>query len=185
MRMVLRSDFRSFSADWGSMLDTAKAQGFTTVRIYGAECNAFSLAGAAAKARGMKVLAGVYANSGTIAASKTQLDNDVGTFVSAVQSLGAAVFEGGCSILLALSLVVDTNSAGFIVGNEVNDSAQNIMNYVWNVRGYLNNVIGYHGPISSAHTWVRSSEDSVISPCSIGLFPPGLHPRQPSHVSID
>ncbi|KAG8988130.1 hypothetical protein FRB94_001831 [Tulasnella sp. JGI-2019a] len=128
------------AADWGTMLDTAKAQGFTTVRLYGAECNAFALAGAAALARGMYVMAGVYANEGTIAASQTQLNNDVATFVSAINTIGHATF------------------VGLIVGNEVADTATNIMNEVYNVRGYLNS-LGYYGKVTTAHTWVFIQEN--------------------------
>jgi len=132
------------ASDWGSMLDTAKAQGFNSVRIYGAECNAFDLVGAAAAARGMTVLAGVYAGSGTIAASTTQMNNDVGLFVNAIAAHGHSTFSG------------------ITIGNEVNDSAQNIMNFVWNVRGYLHNVIGYAGPVSTVHTWVFIRDNPVM-----------------------
>ncbi|KAG8988133.1 hypothetical protein FRB93_004288 [Tulasnella sp. JGI-2019a] len=131
------------AADWGTMLDTAKAQGFTTVRVYGAECSSFDLVGAAAKARGMFVMAGVYANEGTIAASQSQLDNDVGLFVNAINKYGHATF------------------VGLTVGNEVNDSAQNIMNEVYNVRGYLNS-LGYYGLVSTVHTWVFIRANPVM-----------------------
>ncbi|KAG8934709.1 hypothetical protein FRC02_009411 [Tulasnella sp. 418] len=132
------------ASDWNAVLDSAKAQGFTRLRILGNDCNAFDLATGSAKARGIKVLAGVYANSGTMAASNAQIDNDVGAFVNAVRKYGADAFDG------------------ITIGNEVNDSAINIMNKVWSVRGYLRDVIGYYGPVSSVHTWVYIRDNPVM-----------------------
>ena len=54
------------------------------------------------------------------------------------------------------------NIDGLTIGNEVADSARNIMQKVWDVRGYLNNVIGYKGPVSTVSTWVDVLNSHIL-----------------------
>ncbi|KAF8896658.1 hypothetical protein BD779DRAFT_1497114 [Infundibulicybe gibba] len=47
-------------ADWNNLANTAKASGFTSIRVTGFDCNALDLASSAAAAAGMTVLAGIF-----------------------------------------------------------------------------------------------------------------------------
>ncbi|KAJ7441148.1 glycoside hydrolase superfamily [Mycena latifolia] len=120
-------------AQWNQVANDAKGLGMTSIRIIGFDCNALDLASTAAAAAGIKVLAGIYI-SGTVAAGITGINNDVQTFRAAVGKYGAGRY------------------VGLTVGNEVGDSAGNIMAKVYDVRGYLNS-IGINVPVSTVHTW--------------------------------
>jgi exo-beta-1,3-glucanase (GH17 family) len=74
----------------------------------------------------------------------TQIDKDVGVFVNTVKKYGAGSIDG------------------LTIGNEVADTAKNIMQKVWDVRGYLNNVAGYKGPVSTVHTWVNVMNNPIL-----------------------
>ncbi|KAG6855730.1 hypothetical protein H0H87_011582 [Tephrocybe sp. NHM501043] len=104
-------------AEWNSLADTAKKNGFKSIRITGFDCNALDLASSAAAANGLTVLAGIYASEGTIAASRAKIDRDVESFRTAYAKYGAGRY------------------VGLTVGNEVNDSPDNIMAEVRRVRG--------------------------------------------------
>lgn len=73
-----------------------------------------------------------------------QIDQDVGVFVNTVKKYGA------------------DNIDGLTIGNEVADTAMNIMQKVWNVRGYLNNIVGYKGSVSTVHTWVNVMNNPIL-----------------------
>jgi len=121
-------------AQWNDIANTARNNGFANIRITGFDCNSLDMAASAAAAAGIKVMAGIWVD-GTIASSITSINNDVETFRTAYAKYGAGRF------------------AGLTVGNEVNDSAGNIMAKVYDVRGYLGSV-GVSTPVSTVHTWV-------------------------------
>ncbi|KAJ3515926.1 hypothetical protein NLJ89_g1456 [Agrocybe chaxingu] len=121
-------------AQWNQLANDAKSQGFGAIRIMGFDCNALDMASSAAAAAGIQVLAGIYV-SGTMASGMTQINNDVQTFRAAYTKYGPGRYMG------------------LTVGNEVNDSAGNIMAKVYDVRGYLGSV-GVTTPVSTVHTWV-------------------------------
>jgi len=60
--------------DWAALAASLKSAGFPRVRILGNDCDAFNVATNAFKNQGIQVLAGIYAGSGTIAASKVGQD---------------------------------------------------------------------------------------------------------------
>lgn len=122
-------------AQWNALAMDAKNSGYPSIRIEGFNCNALDMASSAAAIAGITVLAGIYV-SGTIASSTTSIDNDVQAFHAAYKKYGAGRF------------------VGLTVGNEVNDSPQNIMAKVFNVRNYLSS-IGVIIPISTTHTWIN------------------------------
>ncbi|KAF9007511.1 glycoside hydrolase superfamily [Cyathus striatus] len=129
-------------AQWNTLAQDAKNQGFGSIRILGFDCNALDLASSAAAAVGIKVLAGIYV-SGTIAQGLTQINNDVQTFRTAYAKYGAARY------------------VGLTVGNEVNDTPGNIMAKVYDVRGYLPTV-GVNVPVSTVHTWVEVRDNPAL-----------------------
>ncbi|KAJ7152364.1 glycoside hydrolase superfamily [Mycena filopes] len=122
------------AAQWQQVANDAKGLGMVAIRIVGFDCNALDLASQAAANAGISILAGIYV-SGTIAAGTTGINNDVQTFRAAVAKYGAGRY------------------IGLTVGNEVQDSAANIMAKVYDVRGYLNS-IGITLPVTTVHTWV-------------------------------
>ncbi|KAF9511368.1 glycoside hydrolase family 17 protein [Hydnum rufescens UP504] len=119
---------------WNTVANDAKNNGFSVIRIIGFDCNALDLASSAAQAAGIKVLAGIYV-AGTIANGIVGINNDVQTFVAAYRKYGGGLYTG------------------LTIGNEVADSASNIMAKVYDVRGYLGS-IGVSTPVSTVHTWV-------------------------------
>ncbi|KIM39349.1 glycoside hydrolase family 17 protein [Hebeloma cylindrosporum] len=121
-------------AQWNQLANDAKAQGFGAIRILAFDCNALDLASSAAKAAGLQVMAGIYV-SGTIAAGAAQIDADVQTFRAAYGKYGAERY------------------IGLTIGNEVNDSAANIMAKVSGVRATLRGA-GISTPVSTVHVWV-------------------------------
>ncbi|KDQ08100.1 glycoside hydrolase family 17 protein [Botryobasidium botryosum FD-172 SS1] len=121
-------------AQWNTLVHDAKNAGFSSIRIEGFDCNALDLASSAAASVGLQVMAGIYVN-GNIAQGTAGINNDVQTFITAYKKYGAGRY------------------IGLTVGNEVNDSAANIMKKVYDVRGYLRSV-GVSTPVSTAHTWV-------------------------------
>ncbi|PPQ83506.1 hypothetical protein CVT25_006996 [Psilocybe cyanescens] len=123
------------SGAWNQVANDAKAQGFKSLRILGFDCNALDMASTAAAAAGLQIMAGIFAQSGTIASSMSQINNDVQTFRAAYNKYGAGRY------------------IGLTIGNEVADSVSNIMAKVYDVRGYLGSV-GVHTPVSTVHTWV-------------------------------
>ncbi|KAJ7585641.1 glycoside hydrolase superfamily [Mycena floridula] len=119
---------------WNQVANDARGLGMTSIRILGFDCNALDLASAAAAQAGIKVMAGIYI-SGNVAGSIAEINNEVQDFRAAVAKYGADRY------------------VGLTIGNEVQDSADNIMAKVYDVRGYLNS-IGIHVPVSTVHTWV-------------------------------
>ncbi|KAG5726751.1 putative family 17 glucosidase SCW11 [Termitomyces sp. T112] len=128
---------------WNAFASNAKNSGFKSIRITGFDCNALDLASSAAAAVGIQVLAGIYASGGTIAASLTQINNDVQTFRTAYAKYGSGRY------------------VGLTIGNEVNDSVDNIMAKVYDVRGYLGSV-GVTTPVSTVHTWVNIRDNPAL-----------------------
>ncbi|KAJ7708052.1 glycoside hydrolase superfamily, partial [Mycena rosella] len=122
---------------WSQVANDARGLGMTSIRIQGFDCNALDLASAACAQAGIQLLAGLYI-SGTVAAGIDGINNDVQTFRAAVAKYGAGRY------------------VGLAVGNEVQDSAGNIMAKVYDVRGYLNS-IGISVPVSTVHTWHRDN----------------------------
>ncbi|KIJ53209.1 glycoside hydrolase family 17 protein [Sphaerobolus stellatus SS14] len=130
-------------AQWNTLASDAKNSGFKVIRIEGFDCNALDLASSAAASNNLQILAGIYANSGTIAASLTQINNDVQTFRAAYAKYGAGRY------------------IGLTIGNEVNDSVGNIMAKVYDVRGYLGSV-GVTTLVSTADTWVNIRNNPAL-----------------------
>ncbi|KAJ6525579.1 glycoside hydrolase superfamily [Mycena vulgaris] len=120
-------------AQWNQVANDAKSLGMVSIRILGFDCNALDLASAACAQAGISLLAGIYID-GSVGGAITQINNDVQTFRAAVAKYGAGRY------------------VGLTVGNEVQDSAANIMAKVFDVRGYLNS-IGINVPVSTVHTW--------------------------------
>ncbi|KAJ7019483.1 glycoside hydrolase superfamily [Mycena alexandri] len=120
-------------AQWNQVANDAKGLGMVAIRIVGFDCNALDLASSAAAQAGISVLAGLYI-SGTVAQGINGINTDVQNFRAAVAKYGAARY------------------VGLTVGNEVQDSAANIMAKVYDVRGYLQS-IGINVPVSTVHTW--------------------------------
>ncbi|KAF5327715.1 hypothetical protein D9619_004676 [Psilocybe cf. subviscida] len=129
-------------AQWNTVANDAKSQGFGAIRIIGFDCNALDMASSAAAAAGIKVMAGIYVQ-GTIAQGLTGINNDVQTFRAAYAKYGGGRF------------------VGLTVGNEVNDSPVNIMAKVYDVRGYLGSV-GVSTPVSTVHTWVEIRDNPAL-----------------------
>ncbi|KAJ7117904.1 glycoside hydrolase superfamily [Mycena crocata] len=121
-------------AQWNAVANDARGLGMTSIRILGFDCNALELASAACAQAGIKLMAGIYI-SGSVAGAITQINNEVQAFRAAVGKYGAGRY------------------VGLTIGNEVQDSAGNIMAKVYDVRGYLNS-IGITVPVSTVHTWV-------------------------------
>ncbi|KAF8999641.1 glycoside hydrolase superfamily [Cyathus striatus] len=136
---------RSFTcrtqAQWNTLAQDAKNQGFGSIWILGFDCNALDFASYAAAAVGIKVLAGIY--FGTVARSRTEIDNDVQTFRTAYAKYGAERY------------------VGLTIGNEVDDTPRNIMAKVYDVRDYLATV-GINVPVSTVHTWVQIRDNPVL-----------------------
>ncbi|KAF8323506.1 glycoside hydrolase superfamily [Cantharellus anzutake] len=120
-------------AQWNQLASDARNNGFAAVRIEGFDCDALDMVSSAAAAVGIEVLVGIYV-SGTIADGMIGINNDVQTFLAAYRKYGAGLY------------------VGLTIGNEVNDSAGNIMAKVYDVRGYLRSV-GVTTPVSSVHIW--------------------------------
>ncbi|GLB44881.1 putative glycosyl hydrolase 17 family protein [Lyophyllum shimeji] len=130
-------------AQWNTVANNAKNNGFSAIRILGFDCNALDMASSAAASAGIQVLAGIYASGGTIANSMTQINNDVQTFRTAYAKYGAGRY------------------VGLTIGNEVNDSPANIMAKVYDVRGYLGSV-GVTTQVSTVHTWVTIRDNPAL-----------------------
>ncbi|KAJ7088398.1 glycoside hydrolase superfamily [Mycena belliarum] len=129
-------------AQWNQVAIDARNVGMNSIRILGFDCNALDLASSAAALAGIQVLAGIYV-SGSIAGGISQINNDVQTFRAAVGKYGAGRY------------------VGLTVGNEVGDSAGNIMAKVYDVRGYLNS-IGINVPVGTVHTWVYIRDNPAM-----------------------
>ncbi|KAF8200195.1 glycoside hydrolase superfamily [Pholiota molesta] len=129
-------------AEWNQVAKDAKSQGFNAIRLLAVDCNALDLASSAAQAQGIKIMAGIYI-SGTVAAGSAQVAKDVQTFVTAYRKYGAARY------------------VGLTVGNEVNDSAANIMQQVNSVRSQLKS-LGITTPVSTVHTWVMIRDNPTL-----------------------
>ncbi|KAG6828058.1 hypothetical protein H0H92_009487 [Tricholoma furcatifolium] len=142
------------AAQWNTLATNAKNSGFKSIHIEGFDCNALDLASSAAAAAGIQVLAGIYASGGTIAASTTQINNDVQTFRAAYAKYGAQRY------------------VGLAVGNEVQDSPANIMAKVDDVRGYLQSV-GVTTPVSTTHVWVTIRDNPIL--CSADFVGANAH----------
>lgn len=78
---------------WNDLANTAKANGFRSIRIIGFDCNALDWASSAAKAAGLTILPGIY-YTGSVASSKTSINNDVKTFLAACAKYGTGTFAG-------------------------------------------------------------------------------------------
>ncbi|KAF8645848.1 hypothetical protein AX16_007506 [Volvariella volvacea WC 439] len=129
-------------AQWNTVANDARAAGFSAIRILGFDCNSLELASAAAAQAGIQVMAGIYV-SGTIASAITQINNEVQLFRTAYARYGAGRY------------------VGLTIGNEVNDSAGNIMAKVYDVRGYLRSV-GVSTPVSTVHVWVTIRNNPAL-----------------------
>ncbi|KAG5644644.1 hypothetical protein DXG03_008026 [Asterophora parasitica] len=148
-------------AQWNTLAKDAKNSGFKSIRVTGFDCDALARASSAAAANGLKVLAGIYV-SGSIAGAINQINNEVQLFRSAYGVYGAGRYEG------------------LTIGNEVNDSAGNIMNKVYDVRGTYNTrchrciadpqlmrtgylkSVGVTTPVSTVHTWVAIRDNPAL-----------------------
>ncbi|TEB25691.1 glycoside hydrolase [Coprinellus micaceus] len=120
--------------EWNNLANTAKSNGFSSIRILGFDCNALDFASSAAAGAGISVLAGIYF-SGSVADSMTQINNEVGMFVEALGKYGADRYNG------------------LTIGNEATGDPGQIAAKVADVRGYLRS-IGVGTPVSTVHTWV-------------------------------
>ncbi|KAJ7283205.1 glycoside hydrolase superfamily [Mycena rebaudengoi] len=119
---------------WNQLAWDARWTGMGSIRILGFDCNALEAASAACAQAGIQLLAGIYI-PGRVADAIPQINREVQLFRTAVEKYGAGRY------------------AGLTIGNEVQDTAGNIMAKVYDVRGYLNS-IGIHVPVSTVHTWV-------------------------------
>ncbi|KAF5316836.1 hypothetical protein D9619_006154 [Psilocybe cf. subviscida] len=128
---------------WNTLANDAKSQGFGAIRIEGFECNALDMASSAAASVGIQVMAGISVQQGTIAASIDGINNDVATFRDAFAKFGAGMY------------------IGLTIGNEVQDSPDNIMAKVFDVRGFLGSV-GVTTPVSTAHNWVEVRDNPIL-----------------------
>ncbi|KAF5379714.1 hypothetical protein D9615_005715 [Tricholomella constricta] len=129
-------------AQWNTLANNAKNAGFKSIRVTGFDCDALERSSAAAAAAGIQVMAGIYV-AGSIASAITQINNEVQLFRTAYAKYGAGRY------------------VGLTIGNEVNDSAGNIMAKVYDVRGYLRSV-GVTTPVSTVHTWVAIRNDPAL-----------------------
>ncbi|KAF8163652.1 glycoside hydrolase superfamily [Crassisporium funariophilum] len=127
---------------WNSMANDAKSSGFKSIRITGFDCDALDKASSAAAAADLTVLAGIY-YAGTVASSESSIDNDVDTFKKAYKKYGQGRY------------------LGLSVGNEVNDSANNIIDKVNQVRSVLR-AAGVNTPISTVHTWTTIRDHPTL-----------------------
>ncbi|KAF9566988.1 glycoside hydrolase [Agrocybe pediades] len=128
--------------DWNDLATTAINHGFRSIRVVGFDCDALTLASNAAKASGLTIMAGIYVH-GTMADSKKQIDDEVEMFIKAYKKYG------------------DAQYVGLTIGNEVEDTTNNIMQKVYSVRGYLR-TMGVWTPVSTVHTWVRIVNDPEL-----------------------
>lgn len=123
--------------------DLAQLKGYSTIRLYGVDCNQVPNV-LAALAPGQKIFAGIF-NVGNIA-------GDIGTLASAVTA------AGGWS-------VVDTVS----IGNELVNSGQatvgQIQGYVDQGRAALK-AAGYNGPVVSVDTFIAVINNPGLCGCS-------------------
>ncbi|KAH9474152.1 Cell surface mannoprotein MP65 [Psilocybe cubensis] len=129
-------------AQWNKLVNDAKSQGFKIIRIIGFDCSALELASSAAATAGLQIMAGIFAQFGTIAASSSQIEYELIFICNDVQRFRAAYTKYGAG-----------RYVGLTIGNEVQDSVGNIMAKVYSVRGYLKSV-GVQTPVSTVHTWV-------------------------------
>ncbi|PPQ63248.1 hypothetical protein CVT24_005708 [Panaeolus cyanescens] len=133
-------------ADWNTVANDLKNNGFKSLRILGFDCNALDLASSSAAAAGLTVLAGIYydlISQGPVANNHARIDADVQTFISAVRKYGAGRY------------------IGLTVGNEVADSPANIMNKVNQARSTIRSA-GINTPVSTVHTWVDVRANSLF-----------------------
>ncbi|KAF8167589.1 glycoside hydrolase superfamily [Crassisporium funariophilum] len=154
-------------AQWNKVATDAKTNGFKSIRLVGFDCDALHRASRAAVASGLKIMAGIYI-PGSVASARTQVDTEVQVFVAAYRQFGAGVYDG------------------LTIGNEVNDSAANIMAKVYSVRGYLRS-LGISTPVSTVHTWVRIRDEPAL--CGADFVAANAHaffdPNQPSGKAGD
>ncbi|KAJ7591448.1 glycoside hydrolase superfamily [Mycena floridula] len=129
-------------AQWNQVANDAAGLGMVAIRITGFDCNALDMAAQACAQANIALLAGIFI-PGTVAASIVDINNQVQDFRAAVAKYGQGRF-------VALT-----------IGNEVNDSVDNIMAKVFDVRGYLNS-IGITVPVSTVDTWVRIRDNPAL-----------------------
>jgi len=128
---------------WNDLANTAKANGFRSIRIIGFDCNALDWASSAAQAAGLTILAGIY-YTGSVASSRTSINNDVKTFLAACAKYGTGRY------------------AGLTVGNEIySDTLNNVIAEVDDVRNQLR-AAGVQTPVSTSHTWVMIRDNPTI-----------------------
>ncbi|KAF8179906.1 glycoside hydrolase superfamily [Pholiota molesta] len=141
--MPVLSALAPITSLWNQVASDAQSQGFGAIRIIGFDCNALDLASSAAASFGLQVMAGIYVET-TIAAGLTGINNDVQTFRAAYSTYGAGRY------------------IGLTIGNEVNDSPDNIMAKAKCLpKGYLGSV-GVSTPVSTVHTWVTIRDNPTL-----------------------
>lgn len=128
---------------WNDLANTAKTNGFRSIRIIGFDCNALEWASSAAKAAGLTILAGIY-YTGSVASSRPSINNDVKTFLAAWNKYGAERY------------------VGLTVGNEIySDTLNNVVAEVDDVRNQLR-AAGVQTLVSTSHTWVMIRDNPTI-----------------------
>ncbi|KAF9532695.1 glycoside hydrolase superfamily [Crepidotus variabilis] len=128
--------------DWNAIAKDTRDQGFHSFRMYTFDCNALEMASSAAASQGVKLLAGIYVD-GTMAQRSAKVDQDTQSFINAVRKYGEGRY------------------AGLTVGNEMNDSPQNIIAKVNDVRTRLRSS-GVNTAVSTVHTWVAVRDSPVL-----------------------
>ncbi|TFK30240.1 glycoside hydrolase [Coprinopsis marcescibilis] len=129
-------------AQWNDIANQARNNGFRSIRIIGFDCEALPRAASAAASAGLTVLAGIWVD-GSMAQSAGNIRRDLDTFRAAYNQFGSGRF------------------AGLTIGNEVGDSAVNIINKVNESRNFLRSV-GVNTPVSTVHTWVFIRDNRVL-----------------------
>ncbi|KAF9048857.1 glycoside hydrolase superfamily, partial [Panaeolus papilionaceus] len=123
-------------AQWNTMANDLKNNGFKSLRLVGFDCNALELASNAAASAGLTILAGIY-YEGAVANNHDRINTDVQTFINAARRFGTGRY------------------LGLTVGNEVADTPANIMNKVNQVRCIST-------PVSTVHTWIDIRANSLF-----------------------
>ncbi|KAH6918261.1 glycoside hydrolase superfamily [Coprinopsis sp. MPI-PUGE-AT-0042] len=127
---------------WNDIVNNARDNGFSSIRILGFDCDALNRAATAAASAGLTVLAGIWIE-GSVANAAASIRNDVEAFRNAVGRFGAGRFRA------------------LTIGNENFDNPSAIMDKVNEMRNYLRSV-GVNTPVSTVHTWVHIRANRVL-----------------------
>ncbi|EEP80628.1 predicted protein [Uncinocarpus reesii 1704] len=108
--------------------DVARLRKYSTIRLYGVECNQVSMVMAASKQYGIKIFAGIF--------SLQRLDTELQTLIRAA--------KGSWSSIAAVSI------GNELVNKRANSPGQ-VVNAINKARGILR-AAGYHGPVVTVDT---------------------------------